>query len=188
MDQSASDRLIPTTVITGFLGSGKTTLLNALIKHPALADTAVLVDARGNVSEGPGFNVFCVRGSTVISPGGTVLEGVTRRTVAELCTALGLEFELGPLRPDELREADEVFLSSTAGGVTTSTVTVPLVAALGLGLAENVPGRPMPSYDASSSRHHGSSSAAPTTWSVTSRGGVAPRSSGSGSGKSLSRA
>jgi hypothetical protein len=28
-----------------------------------------------------------------------------------------------------------------SGGVTTSTVTVPLVAALGLGLAENIPGR-----------------------------------------------
>ena len=32
-------------------------------------------------------------------------------------------------------------LAYDSGGVTTSTVTVPLVAALGLGLAENVPGR-----------------------------------------------
>ena len=32
-------------------------------------------------------------------------------------------------------------LAYDAGGVTTSTVTVPLIAALGLGLAENVPGR-----------------------------------------------
>ena len=32
-------------------------------------------------------------------------------------------------------------LAYDSGGVTTSTVTVPLVAALGLGLSENVPGR-----------------------------------------------
>ena len=32
-------------------------------------------------------------------------------------------------------------LAYDAGGVSTSTVTVPLVAALGLGLAESVPGR-----------------------------------------------
>ena len=32
-------------------------------------------------------------------------------------------------------------LAYDSGGVTTSTVTVPLVAALGLGMAENVPGR-----------------------------------------------
>jgi hypothetical protein len=32
-------------------------------------------------------------------------------------------------------------LAYDSGGVTTSTVTVPLVAALGLGLAETVPGR-----------------------------------------------
>jgi hypothetical protein len=32
-------------------------------------------------------------------------------------------------------------LAYDSGGVTTSTVTVPLVAALGLGLAETIPGR-----------------------------------------------
>jgi len=32
-------------------------------------------------------------------------------------------------------------LAYDSGGVTTSTVTVPLVAALGLGLSESVPGR-----------------------------------------------
>lgn len=32
-------------------------------------------------------------------------------------------------------------LAYDSGGVTTSTVTVPIVAALGLGLASNVPGR-----------------------------------------------
>jgi len=80
-------------------------------------DTAACVDLDGNVSEGPGFNVFHVRRGRVRSPGGTVLEGITRRTVHELCDELGIPFELGPVTPEDLREADEVFLSTTAGGI-----------------------------------------------------------------------
>lgn len=40
---------IPLNVFTGFLGSGKTTLLNRLLKDPALADTAVLVNEVGEI-------------------------------------------------------------------------------------------------------------------------------------------
>jgi G3E family GTPase len=39
----------PVTVLTGFLGSGKTTLLNRLLRDPAFADTAVIVNEFGEV-------------------------------------------------------------------------------------------------------------------------------------------
>ncbi|MBX3552304.1 MAG: GTP-binding protein [Pseudolabrys sp.] len=40
---------IPLTLLTGFLGSGKTTLLNKLLKDPALAGTAVIINEFGEV-------------------------------------------------------------------------------------------------------------------------------------------
>lgn len=40
---------IPLTLLTGFLGSGKTTLLNRLLRDPALAGSAVLINEAGEV-------------------------------------------------------------------------------------------------------------------------------------------
>lgn len=40
---------IPVTVLTGFLGSGKTTLLRRLLAHPAMEETAVIVNEFGAV-------------------------------------------------------------------------------------------------------------------------------------------
>ena len=40
---------IPMTLLTGFLGAGKTTLLNRLVKDPAFAGTAVIINEFGEV-------------------------------------------------------------------------------------------------------------------------------------------
>ena len=49
MSQAAAEPKTPVSVVTGFLGSGKTTLLNALLKHPRMAETAVLVNEFGEI-------------------------------------------------------------------------------------------------------------------------------------------
>lgn len=81
------------------------------------ADTAVLLTPGGHLSEGPGFNLFLVRGGAVWTPRGNVLEGITRRTVFDLAAELGVTVHQSDLLPDALRQADEAFLSSTAGGI-----------------------------------------------------------------------
>ncbi len=80
-------------------------------------ETAVLVDAQDNLTEGPGFNIFVVRDGTVFTPERGVLEGITRLTVMELCRECEIPLKLGPVGADMARTADEVFLSSTAGGI-----------------------------------------------------------------------
>ena len=81
------------------------------------ADYAVLLDAEGNVTEGAGFNVMCIVDGTVVSPARGALEGVTRASVFELCEELGIPTEIRDISADELRNADEIFTCTTAGGI-----------------------------------------------------------------------
>jgi branched-chain amino acid aminotransferase len=80
-------------------------------------DTSCVVDAQGNVTEGPGFNVFAVRDGVVRTADRGVLEGISRRTAIELCEKLGIALSVAPLPAATLRAADEVFLTSTGGGI-----------------------------------------------------------------------
>ena len=78
---------------------------------------AVLLDRDGFVTEGRGWNIFALRAGDLLSPDRGVLEGITRRTVLELSEALNIKGRLGRMGADDLCAADEVFLTSTAGGI-----------------------------------------------------------------------
>jgi branched-chain amino acid aminotransferase len=80
-------------------------------------ETVILVDRDGNVVEGPGFNVFAVKDGGIFTPSRGVLEGITRKTVIELAAERGIPLEARPVPADEVRTADEVFITSTAGGI-----------------------------------------------------------------------
>jgi branched-chain amino acid aminotransferase len=85
--------------------------------HDKGADNPVLLDLDGNVTEGPGYNIFAVTNGVVATPERGVLEGITRLAVIQLCEKLGVPCEVRAVPAEELRNADEIFISSTAGGV-----------------------------------------------------------------------
>jgi len=80
-------------------------------------ETAITVDAHDHVVEGPGFNLFVVRDGDLATPAIGVLPGVTRRTVMEIGRAHGRAVDAGPVSAEAVRSADEVLITSTAGGV-----------------------------------------------------------------------
>jgi branched-chain amino acid aminotransferase len=79
--------------------------------------TVVLTDAEGHITEGPGFNLFIYTKGTLLTPEAGVLEGITRKTVLDLADELGIPARLSKFGATTLKGADEVFISSTAGGV-----------------------------------------------------------------------
>ncbi|MER8841327.1 aminotransferase class IV [Mesorhizobium sp. M0913] len=81
------------------------------------AETALLLDTNGHIAEGPGFNVFVVKDGSLRTPAFGVLPGITRRTVFELCAEIGLSATAADISRAEIKGADEVFITSTAGGI-----------------------------------------------------------------------
>jgi branched-subunit amino acid aminotransferase/4-amino-4-deoxychorismate lyase len=80
------------------------------------ANLPLLPDAAGNITEGC-YNVFTVHGSRLRTPSRGVLEGVTRLTAMEIARAEGWDVALADVPAASLHDADEIFLSSTAGGI-----------------------------------------------------------------------
>ncbi|MEL7099600.1 MAG: aminotransferase class IV [Pseudomonadota bacterium] len=80
-------------------------------------ETTLLLDHDGNVTEGPGFNVFAVFGDELVTSDHGVLHGISRQTVLDMATEAGLRTQTRPLPLEEFWQADEVFLTSSGGGV-----------------------------------------------------------------------
>jgi branched-chain amino acid aminotransferase len=78
-------------------------------------DEVVLLNERGEVAECTAANIFCARGSNVVTPrlSSGCLEGVTRAILLEIGPDAGVPIAEQTLRPEDLFTADEVFISST---------------------------------------------------------------------------
>lgn len=85
--------------------------------NEAGANDAIELDMEGYVCEAPGYNVFAVKRGALSTPADNILMGITRDTVIELARDAGLPFRAHRLQVFDLYNADEVFLSSTAGGI-----------------------------------------------------------------------
>jgi branched-chain amino acid aminotransferase len=111
--QLSSQSLIPHAKASGqYLNS----VLAKIESHKAGYEEAILLDERGEVSEGSGENVFVVREDALITPCETahILSGINRASVMEIARDLGYEVVERPIARAELYLADEVFLTGTA--------------------------------------------------------------------------
>jgi len=81
------------------------------------ASFPILTDGNGSVTEGAGFNVFALVGGRLLTPDRGALEGITRMTAIEIARDNGLHVVVDNMPVRALYEADELFLTTTAGGV-----------------------------------------------------------------------
>ena len=97
-------------------------MICTLSKHEAEAkgyDDALMLDYRGYLAEGTGANLFLVIDGKLHTPTpDCFLDGITRRTVIALARARGFALVERHIKPDELADAEEVFLTGTAVEVT----------------------------------------------------------------------
>jgi D-alanine transaminase len=92
-------------------------IANVLAKNEAVArgaDEAVFVDD-GVVPECSASNLYAVIGGRVVTHpvGPKVLPGITRAVLLEVASDLGIPMDERPLREDEAKAADEIFITST---------------------------------------------------------------------------
>ncbi|MCH7543404.1 MAG: branched-chain amino acid aminotransferase [Proteobacteria bacterium] len=97
-------------------------MICTLSKHAAEAKgyaDALMLDWRGRVAEATGANFFMAQGGELHTPiPDCFLDGITRRTVIELARGRGIKVVERVIMPDELGQADEVFLTGTAAELT----------------------------------------------------------------------
>lgn len=97
--------------------------INSVLAHQeakqARADEALLLDQTGYLAEGAGENVFLVKKNTLHTPEvGVILPGITRQTVIALAKGLGLKVVERRIKPEEIKDFNECFLTGTAAEIT----------------------------------------------------------------------
>ena len=82
-------------------------------------DDALLINAAGMISELPLANFFIVKDGILRTPNVTsdILEGITRRTVLELASEMGIETDEREIDRSEAYVADEAFLTGSSRDV-----------------------------------------------------------------------
>ena len=80
---------------------------------------ALMLDYRGYVAEGTGANIFFIKGSEIHTPiPDCFLNGITRQTVIEMVSKNGFNVTEKYIKPEDISNYDEAFLTGTAAEVT----------------------------------------------------------------------
>jgi len=115
--QQLSDNSLPRRgKISGAYANSAFASAEAKMRH---FDEAILLNRDGMVSEGSAMNVFIVRDGVAITPPvyASLLEGITRKTILEICKDLGIPTQERPIQRSELYISDEAFFCGTGAQV-----------------------------------------------------------------------
>ena len=97
-------------------------MICTLSKYAAMADGyagAVIIEYRCLVGDSSCANVFFIKGREIVTPvPDCFLRGITRQTLIELAKRNGYQVTERHIRPEELADFDECFLTGTAAEVT----------------------------------------------------------------------
>ncbi|MBI5196703.1 MAG: branched-chain-amino-acid transaminase [Nitrospirae bacterium] len=79
------------------------------------AHEAIMLNYKGYIAEGTTSNIFFIKNKTLFTPELEVgiLDGITRRIILNLADEAGMKLSEGRFIPDDVYDADEVFISST---------------------------------------------------------------------------
>jgi branched-chain amino acid aminotransferase len=97
-------------------------MICTICKHDAESKgfgDALMLDYRGYIAETTGANIFLVIDGAIHTPTpDCFLDGITRRTVIELAKERGFEVIERHIMPEEIDQAQEIFVTGTAAEVT----------------------------------------------------------------------
>lgn len=97
-------------------------MICTLSKDAAMANgfaDSLMLDYRGYVAEATGANVFFIKGDEIHTPlPDCFLNGITRQTVIALAKEKGYKVTERHIKPEELANFDECFLTGTAAEIT----------------------------------------------------------------------
>jgi len=80
---------------------------------------ALMLDYREYVAEGTGANIFFIKGNDIHTPiPDCFLNGITRQVVIEMVKNQGFNLEEKHIKPDEIVNYEEAFLTGTAAEIT----------------------------------------------------------------------
>jgi branched-chain amino acid aminotransferase len=119
---SSWTRIAPNT-LPALSKAGANYMNSQLIRMEAAANgyaEGIALDTNGYISEGSGENIFVVRDGKITTPplGASVLPGITRDSIIQLATGMGLQVTETLVPREALYIADEVFFCGTAAEIT----------------------------------------------------------------------
>ena len=120
--KTAEWRRPPPTSAPVFAKAAGLYMICTMSKHAAEAEgyqDSLMLDWRGQVAECTGANIFFVFDGVIHTPTpDCFLDGITRRTAMDLARARGYKIVERAIMPEEIKDAEEIFITGTAVEVT----------------------------------------------------------------------